>query len=44
MLVVSGLWREGFDEFMDGMVEVYEWSPRCSYEATEALLVYRARK
>ena len=27
MLVVSGLWREGFDEFMDGMVEVYECIP-----------------
>ena len=29
MLVVSGLWREGFDEFMDGMVE-----------GTNAFLVY----
>ena len=27
MLVVSGLWRERFDEFMDGMVEVYECIP-----------------
>ena len=27
MLVVSRLWREGFDEFMDGMVEVYESIP-----------------
>lgn len=27
MLVVSGLWWERFDEFMDGMVEVYECIP-----------------